>query len=251
MARVLVVDDDADIRSVVRISLELDGHEVTEAANGIEALQAVGPGAPDVMVLDLAMPHLDGWEVLGRLKAGAGDDAGLPVLVLTARVGEHDRIRGGVEGAVRYLTKPFDPDVLRKEVQQALEAPEPELRRRAAIEALERMAALERGVPADALRAPAARPRVARLGGPVAAPSAPVSLRRFGPDELRALSPRQRELLRAVADTPTVLAAAERLGVSRSNVYASMRRIARRLKVASVSDLVTLARQGVSDDGAA
>ena len=250
MARVLVVDDEADIRRLVRFSLELDGHSVTEAADGAEALRVMGPDGPDVMVLDLTMPRLDGWEVLVRLRSGAVEGPGVPVILLTALDTDVDRIRGGVEGAVRYLTKPFDPEDLRKEVLHALGAPEPELRRRAAVEALEHLAALERG-PAGAPPPPSARPHVARLGGPVGAPATRARPRRFRTEQLRALSPRQRELLEAVAATPTVLAAAERLGVSRSNVYASMRRIARRLEVASVSELVVLARQGVGDDDAA
>lgn len=245
MARVLVVDDEADIRRLVRFSLELDGHQVTEAADGLEALRALGPGAPDVMVLDVTMPRLDGWEVLVRMKAGAGaGGVDLPVIMLTALAADVDRIRGGIEGAVRYLTKPFDPDDLRMEVQRALEEPEPVQRRRAALDALEHLAALER-TDGGGDRAPAARPHITRLGGPLdAAPFRPRP-RRLGIEQVQRLSARQGELLRAVAATPTVLAAAERLGVSRSNVYASLRRIARRLEVASVTELVALARQDV------
>lgn len=168
MARVLVVDDDADIRRLVRISLELDGHEVTEAADGVEALRAVDPVPPDVMVLDVTMPRLDGWEVLVRLRAGgAAGAAAVPVILLTALDAGVDRIRGGVEGVVRYLTKPFDPDDLRAEVLRAMDAPAPELRRRAALDALEHLAALERGGPADGRRPATARPRVTRLGPPL------------------------------------------------------------------------------------
>jgi len=252
VARVLVVDDEAVIRRLVRLTLEQDGHEVIEAADGAEALRAVGPGKPDVMVLDLTMPRIDGWEVLGRLKAGPGvGTSDLPVILLTAAAAaaDVDRIRAGVEGAVRYLTKPFSPDDLRKEVRQAMETPEPQLRRRAAVEALEQLAALERG-DAGGAEPPAARPHVARLGGPVGRHAARPGPRRLGADQVLALSPRQQELLQAVASTPTVSDSAERLGVSRSSVYASLRRIARRLDVASVPELVVLARQGWADDTA-
>ncbi|MGI8685162.1 MAG: response regulator [Acidimicrobiales bacterium] len=250
MARVLVVDDEAVIRHLVRLSLEQDGHEVTEAADGVEALEAIGPDKPDVIVLDLTMPHLDGWEVLVRLKAGTGDGCcDVPVILLTAADADADRIRAGVEGAVRYLTKPFDPDDLRREVREAMDVPEPELRRRAAVDALEHLAALERG-DAGAERPPSARPHVARLGGPVGAGAPRPRTQRFGAEQVGALSSRQRELLRAVAGTSTVLAAAERLGVSRTNVYASLRRIARRLDVASVAELVVQARLGWGDDAA-
>jgi DNA-binding response OmpR family regulator len=249
VARVLVVDDEAVVRRLVRLSLEQDGHEVTEAADGREALEAVGPRSPDVMVLDLTMPHLDGWEVLGRLKAGAGRRSDVPVILLTAIDADVDRIRGGVEGAVRYLTKPFSPDDLRKEVREAIGTPERELRRRAAVDALEQLAALERGG-AGGSAPPAARPRVARLGGPVVAPPPRRRARRFGADQVAALSSHQRELLSAVAGTRTVLEAAERLGVSRSNVYASLRRIARRLGGVSVAELVVEARAGWGDGAA-
>ncbi len=245
MARVLVVDDEAVIRRLVRLSLEQDGHGVTEAADGVEALLAIGPDGPDVMVLDLTMPRLDGWEVLGRLNAG-GRSSDLPVIVLTAVDAEVDRIRGGVEGAVRYLTKPFSPDDLRKQVREATDTPASELRRRAAVEALERMAALERGA-AGGGPPPASRPHVARLGGPVPSAGPRTGARRLGSHQVLALSDRQRELLEAVSSTPTVLEAAERLGVSRSNVYASLHRIARRLAVDSVAELVVLARQGRGD----
>lgn len=249
MARVLVVDDEADIRRLVRFSLELDGHQVTEAADGLEALRALGPEAPDVMVLDVTMPRLDGWEVLMRLKAGAGAvGTDLPVIMLTALDADVDRIRAGIEGAVRYLTKPFDPDDLRLEVQRALEEPEPVQRRRAALEALEHLAALERpDGDSDGDRPPAAHPHITRLGGPIEAANFRPRPRRLGVEQVQRLSARQGELLRAVAATPTVLAAAERLGVSRSNVYSSLRRIARRLEVASVTELVALARQGVGE----
>jgi len=249
MARVLVVDDEEDVRHLVRLSLELDGHQVAEAADGLEALRALGPEGPEVMVLDVTMPRLDGWEVLVRMKAGAAAGAGnLPVILLTARDAEVDRIRGGIEGAVGFLTKPFDPDDLRLEVRRALEEPEVVQRRRAALEALGRLAALERpDTVAEDHRPPAAHPHVTRLGGPVEVAPLRPRQRRLATEQVQRLSTRQGELLRAVGATPTVLSAAESLGVSRSNVYASLRRIARRLEVASVTELVALARSGVGD----
>lgn len=248
MARVLVVDDEADIRRLVRLSLELDGHDVTEAADGVEALRAVGPDGPDVMVLDLTMPRLDGWEVLVRMKSDAGGAGAVPVILLTALAADVDRIRGGIEGAVRYLTKPFDPDDLRMEVLRAMETPEPELRRRAALKALEHLALIEGGGSPASPRPAAPRPHVTRLGGPVDVTPHRTRPRRLTAEQLGGLSDHQRELVAAVAATPTVMAAAERLRVSRSNVYASLRRIARRLGVASVSELVLLAREGSGDD---
>lgn len=250
MARVLVVDDEEDIRRMVRFSLELDGHQVTEAADGLEALRALAPEAPDVMVLDVTMPRLAGWEVLVQMKAGAGArGADLPVIMLTALDADADRIRAGIEGAVCFLTKPFDPDDLRAEVRRAMEEPELVQRRRAALEALEHLVALDRtDGSGDGHGPPAAHPHITRLGGRIeAAPTRPRP-RRLGADQVQGLSIRQVELLRAVAATTTVRAAAANLGVSRSNVYASLRRIARRLEVASVKELVILARRGVGDD---
>ena len=243
MARVLVVDDEEDIRSLIRFSLELDGHDVVEAADGFEALRAMGPATPDLLVLDLTMPRLDGWEVLLRLKA-SGDRAqsDVPVILLTALDGDVDRIRGGIEGAVRYLTKPFDPEQLRSEVRRAIDEPEPELRKQAARRALEQLAMLERGGP-PAGGQPAAHPHVTRLGGPIVTTPARPRPRRFNDEQLASLSDRQRQLLDAVGRCPSVLAAAEELRVSRSNVYASLRRIARRLQVATVTELVAMARQ--------
>lgn len=243
MARILVVDDEADIRGLVRLSLELDGHDVDEAVDGLDALRVLDSSGPDLVVLDVAMPRLDGWGVLARLK-GSAALAAVPVIMLTALGGDMDRIRGGIEGAIRYVTKPFDPDVLRAEVTAALAEPEPALRRRAAQEAMGRLAALERGEDAPPGPGPA-RPRLTRLGGPAGPAPAQVRPPSLRPEQLDGLSPRQAELLRAVAATPTVRAAAERLHVSRSNVYASLRRIARRLDTPSVAELVVAARRGL------
>ena len=113
MARVLVVDDEPDIVLFAQVNLELNGHEVRTAADGEEALAAVEAERPDVMILDVMMPHLDGWGVLERLKAHADPDIRtIPVVMLTALDTDHDQARGGIEGAVRYLTKPFAPDDL-------------------------------------------------------------------------------------------------------------------------------------------
>lgn len=243
MARVLVVDDEADIRGLVRLTLEFDGHDVSEAVDGLDALRALDGPAPDVVVLDVAMPGLDGWGVLARLK-GSAALSGVAVVMLTALRGDMDRIRGGIEGAVRYLTKPFDPDVLRAEVNHAIEGPEPALRRRAVHEAMERLAALERGGPAPSPSTPA-RPRLTRLGGALHTAPAPARPPGLRPEQMALLSSRQGELLRAVSTSATVRDAADRLHVSRSNVYAGLRRIARRLDVSSVAELVALARRGL------
>ncbi len=242
MTRILVVEDEPDIRELIRLNLELDGFDVVTAADGEEGLDKAAGARPDAIILDVMMPGLDGWEVLGRLKANDATLAEVPVVMLTARTGDLDRVRGGIEGAVRYLTKPFNPSELRETIADVLAgAPEPVQRRRAQQDALSQLARLEGGTSEPAVAAP--RPRLSRLDG------APVSRTRpatpaVAPGQLQTLSAKQRQLIAAVAESPTVIEAADRLEVSRSNVYASLRRIARKLGIASVTDLVNLARTG-------
>jgi two-component system response regulator MprA len=102
--RILVVDDEPAVREAVDRALRLEGYETELAADGAEALEALADRAPDALVLDLLMPHVDGLEVCRRLRA-AGDRT--PVLVLTARDGVPDRVRGLDAGADDYLVKPF------------------------------------------------------------------------------------------------------------------------------------------------
>src|SRR6476469_5992581 len=102
--RVLVVDDDPDVREAVETALELEGHRVTTAIDGLSALKGLGQAQFDAVVLDVLMPNLDGFEVCRRLRA-AGNRT--PILILTARDSEEDTIRGLDLGADDYLVKPF------------------------------------------------------------------------------------------------------------------------------------------------
>jgi two-component system response regulator MprA len=102
--RILVVDDEPAVREAVDRALRLEGYETELAADGAQALEVLADRAPDALVLDLLMPHVDGLEVCRRLRA-AGDDT--PVLVLTARDAVPDRVRGLDAGADDYLVKPF------------------------------------------------------------------------------------------------------------------------------------------------
>ncbi len=102
--RVLVVDDDRAVRDSLRRSLEFNGYAVVLAADGAEGLVAVGAQHPDVVVIDVMMPRLDGIETTRALRA-AGND--VPILVLTARDAVGDRVEGLDAGADDYLTKPF------------------------------------------------------------------------------------------------------------------------------------------------
>ena len=103
-ARLLVVDDDPDVRDSLRRSLAFEGYEVTVAANGEEALSMMGTTRPHAVILDLQMPRMDGLDVCRRLRA-AGNDT--PVLMLTARGGIRDRVTGLDVGADDYVMKPF------------------------------------------------------------------------------------------------------------------------------------------------
>ncbi|MGY2701018.1 MULTISPECIES: response regulator transcription factor [unclassified Nocardioides] len=102
--RVLVVDDDKAVRESLRRSLEFNGYAVTLASDGAEALAGIAASAPDVVVMDVMMPRLDGIEATRALRT-AGND--LPILVLTARDAVGDRVEGLDAGADDYLTKPF------------------------------------------------------------------------------------------------------------------------------------------------
>jgi two-component system response regulator MprA len=102
--RVLVVDDDRAVRESLRRSLEFNGYDVHLAGDGAEALAGIGAVAPDVVVMDVMMPRLDGLDATRALRA-AGND--VPILVLTARDAVGDRVEGLDAGADDYLTKPF------------------------------------------------------------------------------------------------------------------------------------------------
>jgi CheY-like chemotaxis protein len=245
MARVLVVDDEPDLRELLRVSLSLVGHEVTVASDGQKGLDLVREQAPDVVVLDVMMPALDGWSVLSAMKADPSPRVALvPVVMLTARSDDLDAIRGAIEGAVRYLTKPFSIADLRDAVEQSLATgPEPQQRRAAQQAALSRLARLEKGGPGAV--GPAPRPRLSRLE-PVSGPRPAAGKRgQVGlPAWLRGdrLSGRDREVLEAVVASPTLTEARLRLEVSRSYLYASLRRMAAKLGFESGPALVKALR---------
>jgi DNA-binding response OmpR family regulator len=117
---VLVVDDHAPIRTVCRLSLEAAGFRVSEATDGDEALAVVKADRPDVILLDIMMPRVSGWEVAAALIADRSTDR-IPVIFITARSGVSDRIRALELGAQAYLTKPFDPGSLAKTVTRVLD----------------------------------------------------------------------------------------------------------------------------------
>jgi DNA-binding response OmpR family regulator len=101
--RLLIVDDDPPIRTLVAEFLTRSGYTVEEAADGLAGLQAFYRASPDLVILDVAMPELDGWQVLQRIR----EVSDVPVLMLTAKTAETDKVRGLRTGADDYLTKPF------------------------------------------------------------------------------------------------------------------------------------------------
>lgn len=116
---VLVAEDDEDILALVVFDLEDEGYEVLTARNGKEAIRLAFERLPDLILLDVAMPGLDGYEVTRRLRADEST-RGTPVVLLTARAQVRDVILGFEAGANDYVTKPFRPDELRTRLHAAL-----------------------------------------------------------------------------------------------------------------------------------
>src|SRR3972149_2771149 len=106
--RVLVVDDEPRMTRFIRLNLEHDGFLVSEAANGTQALSQLRDQLPDLVLLDVLMPDIDGFETLSLIR----EISSVPVIMLTARGDEEDRVRGLELGADDYITKPFSPPEL-------------------------------------------------------------------------------------------------------------------------------------------
>jgi DNA-binding response OmpR family regulator len=120
--RVLVVDDDDVIRQLICLNLELEGFEVYQASDGLDALAKVREVDPAVVTLDIMMPKLDGWDAAARLRSDP-ETAHVRVVLLSARAQEADLKRGSRLGVDFYLTKPFDPDELVAVVRRLAETP--------------------------------------------------------------------------------------------------------------------------------
>jgi len=110
-ARVLIADDDAVILRLLEVNFSLEGYEVVTASRGEEAIERASEGRFDLIVLDVMMPGMDGWEVASRLKEEEVT-ASIPVVFLSARTQEQDKERGMRLGVAAYVTKPFDPEEL-------------------------------------------------------------------------------------------------------------------------------------------
>jgi DNA-binding response OmpR family regulator len=119
-ARVLVIDDEGPIRLLCRVNLEAAGMVVDEAENGATGIEAARKERPDVILLDVMMPGMDGWDVFGEL-VKEERTATIPVVFLTARAELRDQARGLELGGVDYVTKPFDPLELAPLIDDLLE----------------------------------------------------------------------------------------------------------------------------------
>jgi DNA-binding response OmpR family regulator len=115
-ATILVCDDESDIRELLRELLGRTGYHVLEAADGQEALRTLYGSSPDLVLLDVSMPNLDGWGTLERIR----DVSDVPVIMLTARTEELERVRGLKSGADDYVTKPFGRQELLARVEALL-----------------------------------------------------------------------------------------------------------------------------------
>lgn len=114
--RVLVVDDEPRMIGFIRMNLELEGHQVVEAHTGLEALEAVRTQLPDIILLDVMMPDIDGFETLRMLR----EFSSIPVIMLTAKGDENDKVYGLELGADDYVTKPFGPRELSSRIKAVL-----------------------------------------------------------------------------------------------------------------------------------
>jgi DNA-binding response OmpR family regulator len=120
VTKVLVVDDEAPIRLLCRVNLEAERMEVLEAADGESGLETARAERPDVVLLDVMMPGMDGWQVAERLVEDQ-ETSHIPIVFLTARAELRDRARGLELGGVEYITKPFNPVELASVVESLLE----------------------------------------------------------------------------------------------------------------------------------
>lgn len=119
-AKILAVDDEKHIVRLVQINLQKEGYEVITASNGQEALDRIAADKPDLVIMDVMMPQMDGFEALKTLKSQP-ETVNLPVIMLTAKAQDADVFEGWKSGADLYLTKPFNPSELMSFVKRILQ----------------------------------------------------------------------------------------------------------------------------------
>ena len=120
MAKIVIAEDEPDIRTLITFTLQFAGHEVIPTANGAEAVEAVRREKPDIVLMDVRMPRLTGYEACRQLKADESTQD-IPVVFLSAK-GQESEVQEGLEaGAIDYILKPFSPDQLTARVQEILQ----------------------------------------------------------------------------------------------------------------------------------
>jgi DNA-binding response OmpR family regulator len=241
-AHILVVDDERDLTELVAINLQLAGYRTSVAHDGIAAIEAVADERPDLVLLDVMMPRLDGWGVLSALQKDP-EARELPVVMLTALSNERDLVRGHLSGAVNYVTKPFDLTHLLTTIEEALEPLTDEQRRTRSAQLrqfLTRLAELETG------RSGSGSVRFAKLETAKRRPERDHA----EAETLASLSPRQRQIGNLLGGGLQAREIAVRLGTSRSNVYAARKRIARHLGVPAGEVAAECRRLGLDDPDA-
>ena len=120
MYNILVVDDEEMIRRLISKYAVFEGHTVTEGADGMEAVQLCREGRYDILIIDIMMPGIDGWELTKKIREASG----VPIIILSARSEDFDLLEGFDSGADEYVTKPFSPAVLVKRAQALLKRAE-------------------------------------------------------------------------------------------------------------------------------
>jgi len=120
MAKIVIAEDERDIRDLITFTLQFAGHEVIATANGAEALEAVRREMPDIVLMDVRMPRMTGYEACRQIKADETTQD-IPVVFLSAK-GQEAEVKEGLEaGAIDYILKPFAPDQLTARVQEILQ----------------------------------------------------------------------------------------------------------------------------------
>ena len=123
MPRILAVDDEPNIVRLIEVNLTRHGYQVETASNGVQALEKIRASRPDLVVSDVMMPEMDGFELLSTIRRDPALES-LPVIMLTAKAGDKDVMQGYSRGTDMYLTKPFNPAELLAFVKRILQAAE-------------------------------------------------------------------------------------------------------------------------------
>ena len=119
MARILIAEDERDIRDLITFTLRFAGHEVIATSNGEEAFQTAIKEIPDLILLDVRMPRMNGYEACANIKANQATE-NIPIIFLSAK-GQENEVKTGIEaGAEEYILKPFSPDQLTERITQVL-----------------------------------------------------------------------------------------------------------------------------------